>query len=105
MEPPGHRPSNSRRRWAGGLALATSLAMLIAGETILKGRLSPLPWLLYWIACLLLTTVAIVAALLDLRAVARRTTDEQRHLIETTVKDIVKDVREKPPGAPPTPPA
>ncbi len=86
--------ATARRRWFGGLVLAAALVMLVAGETVLKGRLGAQGFLLYWLVCFVLTTVAIFVALLDVRALARRTLREQHELFDATLLQIQKEVRE-----------
>ena len=77
-----------RRRWIGGVSLGGALLLLVAGETILKGRLSPLAVFALYFICLLLTVVAITIAFVDARALARSTLKEQRELFESTLKRI-----------------
>jgi membrane protein implicated in regulation of membrane protease activity len=84
--------STSRRRWFGSLALLLAVVMLIAGETVLKTRLSALAFLAYWLFCLALTGVAVLTALADLRAVNRRVQREERKLLDDTVNGIETDV-------------
>src|SRR5438105_3387452 len=67
-----------RRRWFGVIVLVIALGMLILGETALKGRLNDLTFLFYWLVCLLLTGLAIMAAFLDLRALQDRSRQERR---------------------------
>jgi len=62
--------------------------MLIAGETVLKGRLNNLAFVFYWLACMTITAIAIGAAFLDVRALQRRTRREQEDLLEATFKEI-----------------
>ena len=85
----------SRRRWFGAATLFAALAMLIAGETFLKGRLSDLAFLCYWLICFALTTLAIFIAFLDVRAVQRRVRQEQRDLLDSTLKKIERDAQGK----------
>ena len=77
-----------RRRWFGTAFLLAAIAMLVAGETALKGRLSAVGFLAYWLVCFGFTGLAMVVAFIDLRAVRSRIRDEQRDLIETTLKEI-----------------
>lgn len=84
------RSSTRIRRITGGMALLGALAMLIAGETLLKGRLQGLAFVSYWLACIALTAVAITAAFLDVRALRRRTRLEQEVLLEETFQGIAK---------------
>ena len=81
------------RRITGGLALLGALALLISGETFLKMQLKGVAYIFYWLACLGLTTIAIIAAFMDVRALQRRTRREQEVLIEETFDAIGKKPR------------
>jgi hypothetical protein len=87
--------STLRRRRAGIVVLAAALLMLIAGETVLQGRLTGLLFLGYWLACLLFTTAAILVAVLDARALRRQTREEARALLQSTITEIETDARAK----------
>jgi 4-hydroxybenzoate polyprenyltransferase len=87
--------ATARRRWFGSLMLLAALAMLVGGETILKDRLSPLAFLFYWFVCFALAGLAIFTAYLDMRALQRRSRQEQRDLLDATLKDIEKDAKGK----------
>ena len=78
------------------MILALAMLMLIGGETVLKGRLAGLGFLSYWVACFVLTGMAMLVAIIDLRAVRRRTRDEQRVLLEDALKEIEAKSRAKP---------
>ena len=69
--------------------------MLVSGETLLKNKLSRLAFLVYWLVCFALTTLAILVAFLDVRAVQRRIRREQRDLLDRTLKNIEKDAQSK----------
>ena len=86
----------ARRRWFGVIVLAAALAMLICGQTVLKEKLENLAFVGYWVVCLGFTCLAILAALLDARALRRRTTQEHRDLFETTLREIETNARTKP---------
>ncbi|HWI56259.1 MAG TPA: hypothetical protein VNZ22_03450 [Bacillota bacterium] len=58
--------------------------------------MSPGAFLIYWLGCFLLTITAIVVAFLDVRALRRRTHDEQRHLFEDALKAIQTEAKTKP---------
>ncbi len=62
--------------------------MVILGETILQGRLSAPASLAYWLICMCLTALAMMVALLDLRALRERSREQQRDLFEQTLKNI-----------------
>ena len=94
----------ARRRWIGGLALAAALAMLVAGETVLKNHLRDIGFLIFWLVCFVFTGIAIVMAFLDARALQHRTRREQRDLFEATLRQIEKEARTRPPRKPATPP-
>ena len=90
--------ATARRRWFGGIVLFAALAMLLVGETLLKGRLAGFSFLIYWLVCFVLTTLAIIIAFLDVRALQRRIHQEQRELLETTLKKIEREAKNKPSG-------
>jgi hypothetical protein len=85
-----------RRRWVGGAALLLALALLVGGETVLKGRFGNLQLLVYWMLCFGLTGVAITMAFLDVRALQRQTRKEQRDLFHATLQDISTDAARRP---------
>lgn len=87
--------SKARRRWFGALYLLAAIAMLVAGETVLKGRLSALAFVAYWLVCFIATVLAVCAALLDVRAVRLETREEQRALFESTVGKIQEEKARK----------
>jgi|SRR6266567_4595469 len=88
--------STARRRWLGVLVLVAALAMLVAGQTILKDQLNePRSFLVYWLFCFGFTGAAIFIAFLDVRALQRRTREEQRNLVHRTLKEIETDARGK----------
>lgn len=86
---------NARRRWFGAVVLLVALGMLICGETILKGKLAELTFIAYWLACLALTSLAILIAFLDARALQRRIRREQHDLFHTTLKQIESEAESK----------
>jgi len=87
--------ATARRRWFGALALLSALVMLIAGQTVLKGGLGDMAFLVYWLACFGFTGLALLMALIDMRAVQNRTRQEQKKLIENTLKEIQAQARSK----------
>ena len=87
--------ATARRRWFGALVLLAALGMLIGGETVLKGKLGGLGFMLYWLVCLVFTGLAIVIAFLDARALQRRTRQDQHDLFETTLKEIETEAKAK----------
>ena len=85
-----------RRRWFGALVLFTAVGLLVAGDTVLKGRLGTFGFLAYWLVCLALTGVAILVAMIDFRAERNRIRNEQVRLFESTLKQIQADAEERP---------
>jgi membrane protein implicated in regulation of membrane protease activity len=85
----------ARRRLFGATVLAVALLMLILGETALKGKLSDLAFVAYWLACFVLTSLAIVTAFRDVKAVQNQVRSEQRTLLESTLKDIESEARDR----------
>ena len=92
--------AKARRRWLGVLCLALAAAMLLAGETVLDGRLRGLGLAIYWLSCFLFTTLAIFVALLDARAVGRQSREEQRRLFADTLRAIETGKRSRKPDGP-----
>jgi hypothetical protein len=88
--------ATARRRWFGGVMLLAALAVLICEETVFKERLGLLASLICWLICLVFTGLAILAAFLDVRALRRRTLQEQRDLFEATLKKIEAESGSKP---------
>ena len=75
-------PADVRRRWFGVFFLLIAAGMLIWGQTILKPHLEGIGFVLYWLACLAFTGLALLTALLDIWAVRRRTREQQRDLLQ-----------------------
>ena len=92
--------NTARRRIIGALFLLVALAMLLAGETVLKNHLRDFWFLAYWLLCFLCTALAILVAYLDARALQHRTRREARDLLETTLGQIEKDAHKNPPRPP-----
>ena len=69
--------------------------MLILGETVLAGRLSPVGFLAYWVLCFLCTCVAIAVAFLDVRETQQNIRNAQRELLGDALKEIQQDTRER----------
>jgi hypothetical protein len=85
----------ARRRWFGAIVLAVALLMLIFGETALKGKMRDVAFVVYWLVCFVLTGIAIVVAFRDVKAVQNEVRSEQRTLLESTLKDIESEARNR----------
>ena len=81
--------ADARRRRYGVCFLALAAGMLIGGTTALKPLLKGLAFLMYWGACFVFTGLAMITALLDVRAVRRDVYEEQRHLIKRMLDEPV----------------
>jgi hypothetical protein len=89
-----------RRRWFGALVLLAALGMVLAGQTVLAGHLSPAAFFAYWLVCLVLTCLAVRVAFQDVRAVQNRSRQEHRDLLQTTLEQIAREARERPHAEP-----
>jgi hypothetical protein len=87
--------ADALRRWLGLFCLAVAAGMLIWGQTILKPILEGVWYVIYWLICFFFTIAAIGIALLDVRAVRRRTREEQTELIRKTLEKIEAEAKEK----------
>ncbi|MBI3848664.1 MAG: hypothetical protein HY298_00005 [Verrucomicrobia bacterium] len=86
----------TRRRQFGTACLTGAAAMLILGQTLLSGYLDGMGFILYWFACLVLTVLTLLAALLDVQAVRRHAQEQQRDLVRDALKKIDADERKDP---------
>src|SRR5690349_13195342 len=87
--------ATARRRWFGAVVLFGAVAMLVCGQTVLQGRMQPWLLVIYWPICFILTGLAVVAALRDVRALQDRARQEQRDLLESTLKEIETEAKSR----------
>jgi len=73
--------------------------MLIWGQTVLEARLRGWGFIAYWLVCLVFIGLAMLTALLDIRAVRRRIRDQQRDLIRSTLDEIESDAKQNESGS------
>jgi hypothetical protein len=83
--------AKSRRRWFGAVCLLVAIGMLIAGETVLAGRLSGVTLIGYWLGCFVLAAVAAGVALIDAARVRAESRAEQRELLESTLRQVERE--------------
>ncbi|MEK7780705.1 MAG: hypothetical protein AAB370_04315 [Verrucomicrobiota bacterium] len=83
------------RRRFGVICIAVAIVMLIAGETVLKSWLaqSPVRLICYWMGCFILTALAAFAAVVDAARVRQESREEQRALLEDTLRQIEQEKR------------
>jgi hypothetical protein len=86
------------RRWLGMFCLVVASGLLIWGQTFFAPYLKGIAFMLYWAICLLFTLGAIVIALIDIRALRRRTSEERRELLERTLNELEAESRQNPPS-------
>ena len=83
------------RRTTGGICLVGALVMLARGETQPAAGGSPSAFVIYWLVCFLLAALAMLAAILDLRAVRREARQAQRSLFEETLMQIQTEKKQR----------
>jgi hypothetical protein len=87
--------TRTRRRRFGAICIALAIGMLIAGETVLKTKLSGVALLCYWLACFVLTALAAGAAIIDAARVRSQLREQQRSLIEETLQQVEREKRSR----------
>lgn len=99
--------AKTRRRWFGALCLFAAVTMLVAGETALGERLDGIVFVVFWLVCFVFATLAMLAGILDARALRREACSAQRALLENALEAIQaeKDARNKAPKNPERPPS
>lgn len=88
-------------RKRGMVFLAVAVLMLVLGETLLRRSLSNVSFVLYWLICLVCTALAILFAFLDVTGIQRQAREEQRELLEKTIRQIARQKQEKTRGSGP----
>ena len=83
--------ADAMRRWLGLFCLTMAAGMLIWGQTLLKPLLEGWLYIGYWTIAFVFTFGAIVIALLDIRALRRRTRREQKELLERTLAEVEEE--------------
>jgi hypothetical protein len=87
----------SLRRRFGIVCIAAAILMLLAGETMLRSTLAAHPvWLIvYWTGCFVLTALAAFAAIIDAARVRLESREEQRSLLEKTLREVEREKEER----------
>ena len=83
--------ADAMRRWLGLFCLVVAAGMLIWGQTLLKPMLEGWVYVAYWTFCFVFVFGAIFIALLDIRALRRRTRREQKELLERTLAEVEEE--------------
>jgi len=84
------------RRWLAGICLALACLMVLLGLTVFEGRLKSFQFIGYWGACFCLTALAAFSALMELVLLGRQLRQEQRTLIEETLRDAKEKEKRDP---------
>ena len=84
-----------RHRKRGMTFLIISLVMLLLGETVLRSSLGKIPFILYWMVCFVFTGMAILFAFLDVAGVQRQAREQQRELLDKTIREIARQKEAK----------
>ena len=88
--------ATGRRRWFGGVILATALMMLACGKTnVPSTNLGKILFIFYWLICFVLTGLAAIIALRDLQDLQRRTRQQQKELLDNALKEIENEARSR----------
>jgi hypothetical protein len=87
--------ADALRRWLGAFCLAVAAGMLIWGQTVLRPYLKGIVFVIYWFLCFGFTFAAIVFAVLDVRALRRRTRAEHRELVQRAFEDLDQQSKDK----------
>jgi membrane protein implicated in regulation of membrane protease activity len=95
--------TRARRRWLGAICLAVAVGTLIAGITAPGERLGSLAFAACWLLCVTFCVLALCIAWLDLRELRRETRDEQRALLESTLRRVEQERRSRLPPGPQNP--
>ena len=90
------KSSDARRRALGTLFLGATLVMLVWGQTALQSHLQGMQFLFYWTACMLLTFLTLMTALLDFWIVRRRGRAQRIALLKETLLEIKSSADEDP---------
>jgi len=81
-------PVEARRRWWGLFCLTLAAGLVIWGQTVLRERLTGWWFISYWAVCFVFTTMAILIAILDVRAVRRRLRRQHLDLLKHAFRDV-----------------
>ena len=87
--------SDFPHRKRGLVFLAIALVMLVLGETLLRQSLNGVSFVVYWMVCLVCTALAILFAFLDVAVVQRQAREQQRELLEKTIREIARQKQAK----------
>jgi biotin transporter BioY len=82
---------DNRRRWLGIICMFGAVLMLLLGLTFFQNHMRPKVFIIYWLTCMLLTTMTMIIALLDLRAVRQRSRQEKSELARSVLGEFLDE--------------
>jgi cation transport ATPase len=85
-------PKDIQRRRFGMIFLIVASAMVVFGQTVLSPLLRGLVFILYWLACFVITGLAMLAALLEARTISRQAREQHREMVARAL-DGLEDAR------------
>ena len=83
--------AQSRRHRLGIVFLVAAVLWMTAGLTVFESLLRGSTFIVYWLSCCVLTGSAMVVALVEIRALRRQVREQQRELLEETMRRIRRD--------------
>lgn len=81
-----------QRRRFGMIFLIVASAMVVLGQTLLSPFLRGLAFIVYWLACFVITGLAMLAALLEARTISRQAREQHREMVARAL-DGLEDPR------------
>ncbi len=78
---------DKRRRWFGSLYVILAAGMVLWGEIVFKSKLDGVTFLVYWTACFVLTGLAILSAILDIRAMRKEIVSRQKDILNKVLNN------------------
>jgi hypothetical protein len=87
---------DARRRRFGTFFLLLALGMLIWGQTLLEPHLKGMAFILYWMICLLCTSLSLLIALVDFWIVRNRIRRQQSELTHGAIEKLHTEEHDPP---------
>ena len=78
---------DKRRRWFGTFYVIVAAGMVFWGEIVFRSKLNGVTFLVYWTTCFVLTGLAILSAILDIRAVRKEILSRQKDILNKVLND------------------
>ncbi|MGZ4962723.1 MAG: hypothetical protein ACXWIU_16000 [Limisphaerales bacterium] len=79
------------RHWVAGVFIFIAIGMVVLGQTVFATRLKDYDYVFYWGACMIMTLLAAVAALIDMAVIRRQSRREHHQLVEESFKSVDSD--------------